>query len=82
MDEIEWTPETAEARRRKLHRLAKRIGMDRDDRHAYAGMLLCRDIDTWKGLPDSDVVRLLDGFDGYLLLTELARQKVPHGCVA
>lgn len=78
MQAIEWSPETAEGRRRKLMMLTKRLRLDRQERLDLSSVILCRDITTWSGLPDTDVVRLLDAYEGYLLLTEIARQKGRH----
>ncbi len=63
------------ARRRKLHLLAKRIGLTTDDRHALAEMLLRRDVSTWAGMSDADVCRLLDALEGYGLVLHLTRHE-------
>lgn len=70
----EGTP--PEARRRKLFVLAGEIGLDRDQRLAFAEYLLRRDIISWRHLDDEQVVRVLDGLEGYQLISELKRQMV------
>jgi hypothetical protein len=64
------------ARRRKIHVLAKELGMSDDDRIEFARALLWRDITSWSQLNDDQVYRLLDALEGARLVIELYRQRV------
>ena len=50
---------------------ARRFGLSRDDRLAFAEVLLWRDVASWKDLSEEDLVRVLDAFEGYVLITFL-----------
>lgn len=63
------------AKRRKLFKVAKEIGLTDEERIALACFLLRRDITTWKRLTEEQEVRLLDACEGYELITELKRQR-------
>lgn len=63
-------------RLRKLFLLAKNeIGLTDDERIELSTYLLRRDMTTWKQLDDEQAGRLLDALEGYLLVTELLRQR-------
>lgn len=55
--------------------LAKRLGMTRQDRLAFAEVLLWKDVPSWSGLDDADIGRLLDAFEGYALMKALLEQR-------
>lgn len=63
-------------KRVKAYTLAKELGLDRDDRIEMAKVLLWRDITSWKQLSDSQMERILDALEGYLLVTHLHSLKV------
>ncbi len=67
--------EHQDARRRKLFLIADEIGLTRTERIEFSQYLLRRDVTTWKGLSDEQVERLLDGHEGYQLITELLAQR-------
>lgn len=69
-------PDTVEARRRKLHMVAKEIGLSRDDRIELSQYILRRDITSWKQLDDDQVVRMLDALEGFALVTWLLARRV------
>lgn len=62
---------TPAARRRKLFMYADQLRLDRADRHSIAETLLWRDVASWKDLSDAEIDRLLDAFEGYLLINHL-----------
>lgn len=70
-----------EARRRKLHMVAKQIGLTRDERIELAEYILRRDITSYRQLDDSQVIRLLDALEGFELVVHLlsARQRPSSG---
>jgi len=59
---------SAEARRRKLFQYADELGLDRDERIEVARALLWRDITSFSSLDEAQVDRLLDAFEGYILI--------------
>lgn len=65
------------ARRRKLMMVARELGLTDQERMEFASYMLRRDITTWKTLSDAQVWRLLDGLEGFEMLVELLRQRVP-----
>lgn len=67
--------EAPSKRRRKLAMKARELGLTDDERMQLASYLLRRDVTTWSTLDDGQVSRLLDVFEGFELLTELARQR-------
>lgn len=69
--------EAPEARRRKVYMLAKRLGMGRQDRLAFAEVLLWKDVSSWSELDDIEVGRLLDAFEGYALVKVFLEQRQP-----
>lgn len=60
-----------ERRRRKLWLLAKETGLTTEERMEWSTYLLRRDITSWVGLTDDQVLRLLDGLESFQLLTGL-----------
>jgi len=63
---------TPDARRRKCFHYALELGLTRQDRIEFAETLLWRDVGSWKNLTDDEVGRLLDGFESFLLLSQIA----------
>lgn len=61
---------TSVDKRRKLFHYADVYRMERVDRHAFAEVLLRRDVNSWKDLTDEQVDRLLDAFEGHMLLAQ------------
>lgn len=70
--------EAPDARRRKVYMLAKRLSMGRQDRLAFAEVLLWKDVPSWSELDDGDIGRLLDAFEGYALVKVLLEQRQPY----
>lgn len=71
-------PETDDgplARRRKLFVYADALGMSREERIDLAEFVLRRDITSWKQLDDTQVLRLLDCFEGHALITWMLSQR-------
>lgn len=64
------------AARRKLHQRCGELGLTRDERLHYAEYMLRRDVSSFSDLDESQVLRLLDGIDGFELIVELLRQRV------
>ena len=62
-------PQTA--RERKLYAVAREIGLTRGERIEVAQYLLRRDITSWKQLDEEQVARMLDGLEGYQLISTL-----------
>jgi hypothetical protein len=60
--------------------LAKRIGFDQQDRISFSNMILCLDHDSWTELSDAQLARVLDGIEGFLLVTYLLNHD-DHGRV-
>ena len=60
---------------RKLYKVAKEIGLRRDERIDFAQILLRRDITSWTQLSDIQERRLLDALEGYELISELLSQR-------
>ena len=67
-------PDTVEARRRKLHMVAKEIGLSRDDRIELSQYILRRDITSWTELDEAQMTRMLDALEGYGLICHLKDQ--------
>lgn len=65
-----------DARRRKLMMLVAEIGLTRDERIDLSQMILRRDITSWKDLDDTQVTRMLEALEGYLLVSALFLQRV------
>ena len=63
--------------RRKLHLLAREIGLTRTERIELSCYLLRRDITTWKQLDDEQVLRMLDALNGYQMIRVLEMQRPP-----
>lgn len=64
-----------DARRKKLFIYASNFGLTRDERIELSEMLLRRDITSWNDLSESQVLRLLDAFEGAALLHYLTQQR-------
>ena len=62
--------------RRKLYQLASDRGLSRVERIEIARYLLRRDITSFDSLDDDQVLRMLDAFEGTLLVLEQFRQRV------
>ena len=69
---------TREARRRKLFVLADEIGLTRDERVELARVILWRDIESWAGLTDEQVGRLLDAMEGFEKIVHLLSVRSPE----
>jgi hypothetical protein len=67
--------ECQDNRRRKLYLICDEIGLSRSERIEFSQYLLRRDITTWKTLSDAQVGRLLDGLEGFQLVSELLSQR-------
>lgn len=61
-------------KRRKAFGYATRYQLSRDDRIAFAEMLLWRDVTSWNDLTEPELVRLLDALEGFFLITHLRAQ--------
>lgn len=48
-----------------MYALAKEIGLTRDERIELSRVILWRDITSWKGLDDVQILRMLDALEGY-----------------
>lgn len=62
--------------RRKLYLLADELGLNRVERLEIARYLLRRDVTSFKSLDEDQVLRMLDAFEGTLLVLEQIRQRV------
>lgn len=62
--------------RRKLYLLCSDLGLSRVERIEIARYLLRRDITSFDSLDDEQVLRMLDAFEGTLLVLEQFRQRV------
>lgn len=67
-----------QSRRKKVHALARTLGLSRDDRMDFAQMLLWRDISSWNELTGEQIDRLLDALEGYVLVAYLKEIKIPE----
>lgn len=56
---------------RRLWGLARSIGLDDDERHEFAEMVLKRDVDTWSTLTVDEMRKLGDYLHGYELVSAL-----------
>ena len=56
--------------------LVAEIGLTRDERIDLSQMILRRDITSWKDLDDTQVTRMLEALEGYLLVSALFLQRV------
>lgn len=56
---------------RKLFLVAKELGLTKDERLELSCYLLRRDIISWEQLDDGQVLRLLDAFEGFRLVSAL-----------
>ena len=54
---------------------ATRYGLERDDRLQLAETLLWRDVESWKDLTDTELVRILDCLEGYHMISHLLRDQ-------
>lgn len=54
--------------------LAGKLGLDRADRMALAGMVAWRDVDSWKELTCDELERVVASMEGFLLITYLRWQ--------
>lgn len=63
-------------RRKKAYAVAREIGLTDEERHALAGYVLRRDATSWKSLSDSQMTRLLDAMEGFVLIHSLFLQRV------
>lgn len=61
--------------RRKLYLLCSELGLNRVERLEVAEYLLKRDISSFDSLDDEQVLRMLDAFNGALLVLEQYRQR-------
>jgi hypothetical protein len=61
--------------RRKLYLLCSEIGLNRIERLELAEYVLRRDVPSFDGLDEDQVVRMLQALEGYQLVTELLRQR-------
>lgn len=62
--------------RKKLYLLADELTLNRIERLDVACYLLRRDITSFDSLDDDQVLRMLDAFEGTLLVLEQYRQRV------
>lgn len=70
-------PVSQSPQRRKLYLLATEIGLDREERVELARYLLRRDITSWQGLGEDQILRMLDALEGYHLVEMLFMQRPP-----
>jgi len=56
---------------RKLFTVAKELGLTQEERLELSCYLLRRDIVSWGELDDGQVLRLLDAFEGFRLVSAL-----------
>ena len=63
--------------RRKLYQRCGEIGLERDERLAFAEYLLRRDVSSFDDLDEDQVLRLLDGLEGFDLIVALLAQRPP-----
>ena len=66
--------------RRKAYALAKQIGFDQQDRISFSNLIVCFDHDSWNELSDVQLARVLDGLEGFLLVTYILNHD-DHGRV-
>lgn len=57
--------------RRKAMHYCDTYGLTRQDRLDLASYLLRRDVTTWKGLDEGQLLRLLDALEGFQLIAQL-----------
>ena len=57
--------------------MAKRIGIDREDRIGLAEMILRRDVPSWKALSEEELTRVLDALEGYVLIAHVVGERQP-----
>lgn len=73
---MDTAPEApSEDRRRRAYADANRLTLTHDERCALAEYLLRRDITSWKQLSDSQMQRLLDAMEGYVLIHSIMLQR-------
>lgn len=56
---------------RKLFTVAKELGLTQEERLELASYLLRRDVVSWGELDETQVLRLLDAFEGFRLVSAL-----------
>lgn len=60
---------------RKLFSYASELHLTRAERMSFTRTLLWRDVESWKALDDDQIQRLLDAFEGFVLLNHLLTEK-------
>lgn len=69
-------------RQRKMMLLFSEFAIAGDDRTDFVSAMLVREVDSLAGLPDADIIRILDGLHGYELLHHLWLEQLDHSLVA
>lgn len=59
--------------------LSKEIGLSDEDRRDFASMLLRRTVKSWKELDEAQTFRVLDGLEGYQLISHLVETRPDSG---
>jgi hypothetical protein len=67
------------AARRKLFKYARDLGFTDDERHDLTAVFLSTDTTSWKDLTDEQMTRLLDAFEGFLLIQQTIILRAPIG---
>lgn len=70
-------PETQTETHRHAHALAKELGLTREERIELAEMLLKRDCQSWVGLREDELRRLVDAMRGVEYIGTLYAQRPP-----
>ena len=65
--------------RRKLYALCTELGLTREERLDWATLALRRDLASFDDVDESQVLRLLDQAEGFGLISEIYRQRLPAG---